>query len=70
MSDTVSIESELEWISSANERYGRGIPEPAIDGAGDLLDVALAALLLLQEHPDLAREFERRLLARREDNKP
>jgi hypothetical protein len=48
-------------LASAEETladYERGVPEPALDSAGDTLDLVIAALRVIQQHPELAPEFE------------
>lgn len=56
----MKLDRNLEWITSCNDDYNKGRPEPAIDNAGDLLDVAMLALDIIKQHPEAFTEYESR----------
>lgn len=62
----VSLADELAWVREVDAKFSQGIPEPAWDGAGDLLELLLTVLEEVEARPEIARAIEARIQARRE----
>lgn len=59
----MKIDEDLDRVIGINDDYNKGKPEPAIDNAGDILDIAMLALDVLKKHPEAVVEYERRRVA-------
>lgn len=55
------LADELAQATSAYHDYTNGIPEAAWDGAGENLELLIAALEVIQAFPDATLALEKRL---------
>lgn len=60
----VMLNEKREWVKQVRDAWNAGKPEPAIDQAGDLLDLLSDALEVVDQNP-AAREALEAKIARR-----